>query len=141
MKKAVISFITILLLLCSCQANRTDPANDQTVIFINGVQDADIWILPETEENLKTTLWGKATVSGIQTNESREAPLCDAGENGLYLIRMIDTDHIFYSANGIMLKPDWTVRVTGHDLQSVKIEVSDESGVLKNTYDVFAASL
>ena len=141
MKKAVIYLFTMLL-LCGCTAKRTDPANKKTITFINGVKDADIWILPETEENLKTTVFGEATVSGIKTNESREVPLCDAEESGLYIIRMIDTDNIFYSADGIKLESGWTVRVTGNDdLRNVKFEVAGEDGVLKNTYGVFAASL
>ena len=140
MKKAVIYLITMLL-LCSCKTNQTAPVNNKTVTFINEVKDADVWILPETEENLKTTLWGTATVSGIKKNESRKAPLCDAGENGLYCIRMIDTDNIFYSAGGIVLKSGWKVRIAENGLHSVIAEVTDENGVLKNTYKVYAASL
>ena len=130
-----------MLLLCSCKTNQTAPVNNKTVTFINEVKDADVWILPETEENLKTTLWGTATVSGIKKNESRKAPLCDAGEDGLYIIRMIDTDSIYYSAGGIALESEWTVRITGNDLHSIMVEVTDENDVLKNTYSVFAASL
>ena len=130
-----------MLFLCSCKTNQTAPVNNKTVTFINEVKDADVWILPETEENLKTTLWGTATVSGIKKNESRKAPLCDAGEDGLYIIRMIDTDSIYYSAGGIALESGWTVRITGNDLQSIMVEVTDENDVLKNTYSVFAASL
>jgi len=140
MKKAVIYLITMLL-LGGCSAKSTDSVNNKTVNFVNGVRDADIWILPETEENLKTTLWGTATASGVKKNESCKAPLCDAGDDGLYIIRMIDTDNIFYSADGIALEAGWTVRITGEDLQSVKVEVTDENGALKNTYEVFAASL
>jgi len=140
MKKAVIYLITMLL-LGGCSAKSTDSGNGKTVTFINGVKDADIWILPETEKNLKTTVWGTATASGVKTNESRKAPLCDAGDDGLYIIRMIDADNIFYSADGIALEAGWTVRITGDDLQSVKVEVADENGVLKSTYDAFAASL
>ena len=140
MKKTVICLITMVL-LCGCGANPTEPVNNKTVNFINEVMDADIWILSETEENLKTTLWGKATVSGIKKGESRKAPLCDTGENELYIIRMIDTNNIFYSANSVALEPGWTVRITGNDLNSVKAEITDENGVLKNTYKVFAASL
>ena len=140
MKRAVIYLITMLL-LCGCGANPTEPVSNKTVTFINGVKDADVWILAETEENLKTTLWGKATVSGIKKDESRKAPLCDAGETGLYILRMIDTDSGFYSADSIALEPGWTVRITEEDLRSVKLEVTDENDVLKNTYEVFAAKL
>ena len=146
MKKALLCFAAMLL-LCGCKANHTPPANDappatgQTVTFINGVKDADVWLLPDTEANRKTTVWGTATVSGVKTDESRQAPLCDAGEGGLYLIRMIDVDHIYYSADAVALQAGWTVRITGTDLRAVAVEVSDENGVLQNTYEAFAASL
>ena len=140
MKKAVICLIAALL-LCGCAATRKKTANSETVTFINGLKDADIWILPKTEENLKTTVWGKPTVSGIKADESRELPLCEAGDSGLYIIRMIDTGNILYSADGVMLESGWTVRITGDDLRSVVLEVTDGNGDIKDTYGVFAASL
>ena len=140
MKKSIIYLISMLF-LCGCKATGTDNIKNNAITIINEVEDADIWILPKTEENLKTTVWGKATVSEVKINETRKAPLCEAGENGLYIIRLIDSNKIFYSADDVVLKSGWTVRITGDDLQSVKLEVVDESGVLKNTYDVFAASL
>ena len=140
MKKAFTYLITALL-LCGCKVNSADTVNNMTVTFINGIKDADVWILPQTEENLKTTVWGTATLPGIKADESCKAPLCEAGEDGLYIIRMIDTDNIFYSADGITLKAGWTVQITGKDLQSVTIEVDDEKDEIKGTYNVFAASL
>ena len=56
MKKAVIYLITMLI-LCGCKANRTVSENNKNITFINEVKEADVWILPETEENLKTTVW------------------------------------------------------------------------------------
>ena len=140
MKKALICLMSMLL-LCGCKANHTAPANDKAVTFVNGVTDADVWLLPDTEANRKTTLWGAATASGVKTDESRQTPLCEAGDDGLYLIRMIDADHIYYSANGVALESGWTVRIAGADLRSVTAEVTDETGALQCTYEVFAASL
>ena len=116
-------------------------ANNKTVTFINGVKDADVWILPKTEKNLKTTVWGKATVSKVKTGESRQTVLPQPGDDGLYILRMIDTDSFFYSADGITLEDGWTIQIKGDDLKSVTLEVSDENGALKNTYEVFAARL
>ena len=113
----------------------------ETVWFVNGVKDADIWILPQTEKNLKTTVWGTATASGVKTGERRETPLCDPGDDGLCMFRMIDTDHYYYSANGITLKVGWTLQLKQNDLHAVTLEVSDENGVLIQTYNVFAARL
>lgn len=115
--------------------------NEPTVTFINGLRDADVWILPETKENLKTTLWGKATAAGVKTGERRKAPLCEPGDGGLYILRMIDTDRFFYSAGGITLRAGWTMEVRGAGLHAVTLEVTDENGVLNHSYKVFAARL
>ena len=140
MKKIVIC-LGMILLLFGCKASRKENVKDKTVTLINEVKDADIWILPKTEENLKTTVWGEATVSGIKAQESRKAVLCEAGDNGLYIIRMIDADSIFYSADDIILKSGWTLRISGNDLKSVTAEVTNEKGIPQNTYKLFAASL
>ena len=138
-----------LLLLFGCRAKKrtdeeptnTEPADKQSVTFVNSVEDADVWILPETEANLKTTLWGTATVSGAKAGESCRAPLCEPGDNGHYLFRMIDTDHFYYSADGITLEDGWTLEIKGDDLHSVVLEVADRDGVLTGAYHVLAAKL
>ena len=64
-------------------------ACDRTITIINGVYEASIWILPDTEANRKTTLWGTATVSKIQADSSSQAGIDKPGDNGQYLFRMI----------------------------------------------------
>ena len=73
--------------------------------------------------------------------ESREAPLCEPGDDGQYIFRMIDTDHFFYSANDLTLKTGWSLEIKGYELHSFVIEVTDENGEMINTYEVFAARL
>jgi hypothetical protein len=137
-----------LALLGGCGAKAPGAAetpketpNVQTVTFINGVTDADVWILPETEQNRKTTVWGTATAAKVKTGERREAPLCAPGDEGLYMLRMIDTDHFYYSAGGITLEAGWTMEIKGDSLQSLTLEVKDETGALNAAYEVFAARL
>ena len=113
----------------------------QTVTILNEVQTADIWILPDTEENKKTTLWGSATASQLPAGESREVGLCEAGENGCYLLRMIDTESFYYAAGGITLNPGDTLVVQGEVLQSVTATVKDAGGSTVKTYEVFSARL
>lgn len=113
----------------------------KTATFINEANDADIWILPKTEKNLKTTVWGTATAAAVKKGESRSFELCEPGEGGMYIFRMIDTDGLFYSANGIMLKAGHTLRIKENDIMSFTLEVADEKGALQSTYEVFAAKL
>lgn len=116
--------------------------NDKkTLIFINSVKDADVWILPQTQENMKTSLWGTATLSDVRTGESRKAPLCEPGDGGLYIIRMIDTDGFFYSVSGVSLEAGMTLHIRSDDSNGVSLDVKDKNGKLQNTYKVFSAKL
>ncbi len=145
--KTMIVFVICLLmlfLLCGCKTKAQNDAgttDDKSVTFINSVKDADIWILSDTEKNRKTTVWGEATVSKTKACESSQAPLCEPGDDGRYLFRMIDIDSFFYSASGILLEDGWTLAIKGDNLQSLSIEVTDKDGVLQDTYAVFAARL
>ncbi|MBR0413703.1 MAG: hypothetical protein IJI67_01365 [Clostridia bacterium] len=152
MKKTVLiaACLLTLLLLCSCRAtqqNQTEVTetmhseNEQTVTVINEVKEADIWLLPDTEANRKTTLWGTATAAKVSTGESRTAPLCEAGDNGHYLLRMIDSDSFYYSANDISLKAGDTLTIKGNEDGGASAAVTDESGKVLATYDVFSARL
>ena len=146
MKKTALIFICLIaiLLLCGCgvrEQNSMEITNNKTVAFINDVKDADLWLLPKTEENLKTTVWGAATASKLGQGESRKIPLCEPGADGHYILRMIDTDGFFYSAGGIALRSGWTIHIIENDPHSVSVEVTDENGILQNTYEVFKARL
>ena len=146
MKKVVLISILsfVLLALCGCTAeeqNNMQIKTNKAVTFVNEVNEADLWLLPKTQENLKTTVWGKATAAKVKKGESRKTPLCEGGDGGLYLFRMIDTDSMYYSAGDITLEAGWTMRIYGEDLSSITLEVTDQSGEVKGTYEVFAARL
>lgn len=146
MRKAILIAICLVMLaaLCACGGSEneiTEPLSSKTVTFINGIADADVWILPETQENLKTTVWGKATLPGIKAGESREFTLCEPGDDGLYILRVIDNGGFFYSANGIALDDGTTLRITGDDRQSFKAEVTGPGGTVTGEYELFSARL
>lgn len=146
MKRAVLFLMILFTLwaLCSCQAEEqtgTKVTDSRTVICINGVTEADLWILPQTEENLKTTLWGTATLAKVGTGESRPALLPEPGDGGRYLFRMIDTEGFFYSANGVTLEAGWTLEIKGDDAPSVTLEIRDGVGTVRYTYEVCTARL
>lgn len=143
MKKTVLiaASLFLLILLCGCKTEVQNTMNtDNSVTVINEIHDADVWILPKTEENLKTTVWGSATVHSLK-GESAEAPLCEPGDDGLYLFRMIDTDGFYYSANDITLEDGCTLTVKETDVMHFTLEVTNSDGESLNTYDLFSAKL
>lgn len=143
MKKTA-ACVLALLLLCGCHAKERiemEPTSSTTVMFVNAVHDADVWILPQTASYLKTTVWGTPTIAKAKMGESHPAPLCAPGDDGLYLFRMIDTDGFFHSANGLVLEDGWTLQLKGSDWQAISLEISDGNGVLQKTYEIFSARL
>ena len=152
MKKMVFLALLFLfgILLLGCK-NREEPKmdsvppnaeNDAGITFINGVKEADVWILPATEENLKTTLWGTATIAKLKTDEAHRLSLQALGGPGDYIIRMIDTEGMYYASDRIPLEEGYSLQIKKDDQpMSVVLEVMNADGVLVETYSVFAARL
>ena len=140
----IVLCLLMLLVLGGCKPgkpNEPQPETGKSVCFINEVKEADVWILPETEKNLKTTVWGTATAAKVQPGELRRVPLCEPGSSGRYLLRMIDTDSFYYSANSLMLADGWTITLKEDEAHAVTAVVTDSNGTLQSTYEVFAAKL
>ena len=54
---------------------------------------------------------------------------------------MIDTEHMYYSSENLILEDGWTLEIKGDIRSGVTIEVMDKDGNLNATYEVFAARL
>lgn len=146
MKRTALILIFLITALIACGCENGEQSNmeiekTKQITFINELNSADVWILPQTEKNLKTTVWGTAIISKADTSQSVSAMIPEPSEDGLYIFRMIDTDGYYYSANGLTIEAGWTVKIFGEDLNSVTIEVTDENGALQKTYEAFAARL
>ena len=132
----LIALGALLLLLCSCKTNQGDTAmNDLDVVgtkeisvtFVNGVEDADIWILPQTDENLGTTLWGTPTLKDSVKDTIGTCRVEGGAEN--YIVRIIDADEAYYAASDFILLDGYTVRFTSDtDKYDAALTVIDENG-------------
>ena len=153
MKKRLLLCVCLLtaLSLFGCTAKPTEPAvdplkiadGDAVISFTNELEPSDIWVLPQTEENLKTTLWGTATVGKLATNGTQQISLTRLGGSGAYILRVIDEDGMYYSANGLVLENGCSMRLfpDPDDPVAALLEVYDASGTLTQTISVFAAHL
>ena len=146
MKKVVLIVMCFLTLLPfgGCKRKQPNPPESRrigTVTLRSSIAQADVWLLPDTQKNRKTTVWGAASAAGVKAGETRTAALSEPGDNGLYLLRMIDADGFYYEANGLPLQAGWSVEIKGDGLQSMTVEVTDETGERKNTCKLFAAKL
>lgn len=129
--------------VCACGPKETN-VKDKTketirFTFTNEIEQADVWIIPDTEENHKTSVWGTATVRGALpgTAYSVEA---EKSENGEYLLRMIDTEGMYYESKAFSLADDFAVIIRSADWEA-ELEIIDAEGNTVFTGAVFAAAL
>ena len=110
------------------------------VTLINRVDDADFWILPQTEENLKTSLWGTATAKDLRADETREITLAEAED--AYIVRVIDDESAYYSAKDVRLGDGYSIRfTTGDSRYDAVIEILDADGSVLDTQTAFVGML
>ena len=110
-----------------------------TITVINGAEEAEFWILPQTEENWRASLWGAATLPKLRAGDQATVTL---PEGTVYFVRIIDTDHAFYAANGVTIKDGYTLRFTTEDTKfEATIDVLDEAGTVISTWAAFEGVL
>ena len=113
-----------------------------SVSFQNEVEEADVWLLPQTEENLKTSLWGTPSAGALEKGESAELTLTNPEYAEAWLVRIIDQDKAYYSARDLKLEDGYTVvfKSEGSKFDAV-IEVHDASGAVFFSAKAFTGTL
>ena len=106
------------------------------------VEEADVWVLPQTEENRKTSLWRTPSAAALGAGETAELTLTDPENAEAWLVRIIDDDKAYYAAQDLKLEDGCTVvfRSEGSKFEAV-IEVLDPTGTLVFTAEAFEGVL
>lgn len=113
------------------------PRETKRVMVLNEVQTADVWIVPQTDESLKSSLWGKAAAGKLGKGEKREVRIA-AAEDGTYIVRIIDDEHAYYAVNDVTLDDGYSVRFTTADTKyDAVIGVYDADGNEVGVQDAF----
>ncbi len=145
MKRYLLIVLCVSMFLfhgCGKEGNTDVMENKQVIIFTNEVETADIWILPQTEEILKTSLWGKATISDMKKGESTELSLNDLGGPGIYVIRIIDEDGGYFAMNDVPLDEDYSISFLTEDHHlDAWIEIRNADGEILKSEPVFEGML
>lgn len=113
-----------------------------SVSFQNEVAEADVWLLPQTEENLKTSLWGTPSAGALEKGESAELKLTNPEYAEAWLVRIIDRNKAYYSAKDLKLEDGYTVvfKSEGSKFDAV-IELHDASGAVVFSAEAFTGVL
>ena len=122
--------------------NSMESYAEIVITFVNEVEEADIWILPQTDENLKTTLWGTATVGKLGAGETAEVCLTESDDAQAWLIRIIDGNLAYYSALDLKLEDGFQIvfRSENSKFEAV-IEVLDQNGTVVSSAQAFTGML
>ncbi len=109
-----------------------------SVLFSNDVEKADIWIMLQTEESLKSSLWGTPTIEGLDKGEAETVSVGTGFMGGKYIIRIIDDEHALYAANDIFIEDGYSLSFKSEESKfDTVIEVYDRDGNLTNSAEVF----
>ena len=142
----------LALTLFACQKQEEDkPEETETsttgemmkIRFVNEVEDTDLWILPQTEKNLKTSLWGTATVAMLKKEDAIEVVIEETSDH-LYILRLIDQRGALYSANDFELHDGDTIvfDAIDDDFVRARLTLLDKEGKeVKVAEDVFEGML
>ena len=101
------------------------------ITFVNEVTEADLWVLLQTEENLKASLWGTATVGQLEKGEAAEFFLEESYVADTWLVRIIDADQAYYAAQDLVLEDGYQIVFRSEDTKfEAVIEVLDRDGTV-----------
>lgn len=130
---------------CSKQKPQSQTNVDNKVVeisILNQVAEADVWIIPDTEKNRKTSVWGKATLPKLDVQESKNAYVEVLADTDMYLIRMIDTAKMYYATDGVKLSNNQSIVIRkGNEGMLATVEVHSDDGTLLAEYEMFVAKL
>ena len=138
----------VVLFACASESRtskdtpETAPVETITIGFVNSVQAADVWIIPDTEENRKTTVWGTASVKNAEPE--KEYPVSIPRNDGdTYLLRMIDKDHIYYESKSVTLLEGYSLIIYRNEEndRDIRLVVYDSDGKELTDESVFNAAL
>ena len=118
------------------------PEEIITISFVNSIQTADVWIIPDTEENRKTSVWGTADLKNAEPEKEYSVPI-QRNDGDTYLLRMIDKDHTYYESKSIMLKEGYSVIVYCSEKSNldIRLAVYNENEEESENISLFHAAL
>ncbi len=113
-----------------------------TVGFVNSVHTADLWILPDTQEIRKTSVWGTPTIKDSEQEKEYSVSISKTDDNS-YLLRMIDTDKIYYESGSITLDEGYSIIVYSNedDDMDIRLVIYDDKGEKSEECTLFNAAL
>ena len=139
--KRLLALLMIVLALPAMTGCGKKAPGGPAVTFVNEVEEASFWILPQTPEILKTTVWGTATAAKLGTGRETALILEEPAEAGTYIFRAIGTEGMYYEANGIEISEGSLIRFCNKGQFEQVLQVTGPDGGETAEYEICAARL
>lgn len=111
------------------------------VAFTDEVEPASVWIIRDTQENRKTSIWGTAMLKPEELGKEYDFSI-PLSEDDKYLFRMIDDDGMYYETDIPELHDGWKLKLYyGESNTDVRLDIHDDKGELMDEESVFNAAL
>ncbi len=112
-----------------------------TISYVNEISTADVWIIADTPENHKTSIWGTATLKDAEPEKEYSTDI-EKSDDDHYLLRMIDKDELYYESGSFELKDGYSLLVCeGDSFQEPLIIIYDDTGEKAEELTIFCAAL
>lgn len=140
MRKILMVLILAGFFVTSCdKKNENLTGSSISVSFTSQIESADVWIIPNTEENRKTTNLGKAIIPKAVAGSEYSVLLPDI-ESHEYILRMIVDNNMYYESGYFWLTSGSTMEVTVQD-NSFTLVTHSADGKTTTRSSVFRNSL
>lgn len=111
------------------------------ISFIDEIEPSSVWIIRDTQDNRKTSIWGTAMIKPSELGKEYSSNIPQSVDHK-YLFRMIDENGIYYEADIPELLDGWKIKAYTSDVETgIRLEIMDNAGTLMYECDVFNAAL
>lgn len=113
-----------------------------SITLDNQIRTADIWIMEDTPEKRKQSLWGDTTIKACGANEPQEIMLKKISADNKYIVRMIDDKRLYYEVCNVEIIDGQSIVIKSTENElSTFIYVYNDDGNVANEYEMFVAAL
>ena len=131
------AILTVLLVGAAFLFGCRKKEPDDDILFINEVEQTDVWILPDTEAN-RDLPYSTPTIDELEENGQSRLSLQALGGPGMYVVHMFAAEGMYYGVYEVPLEAGYTLKFRRQDWGWM-LDVTDKHGKDVASLEVFGA--
>ena len=126
-----------ILFGCRAEIKDVGTTDNDDILFINEVEQTDVWILPDTEAN-RDLPYSTPTIDELEENGQSRLSLQELGGPGMYVVHMFAAEGMYYGVYEVPLEAGYTLRFRRQDWGWM-LDITDKHGKDVASLEVFGA--